>query len=159
MKLTHQDELLLQRHLDGELDPAAVAALRARLAAEPALARALDDARALRTGFLAGREFAMRPPATFAAGVLAAARQLPARDQLQRMDVAATAIRVCRRLLIAAAVLAGIGFLWQAGFVRLGAAPMLQAAPAEVQRVIEALDAVHNSGAIPPPRLEGHRGK
>src|SRR5262245_31148604 len=95
MKLSHQDELLLQRHLDGELDPAAAAAFRARLAAEPALARVHDDERSLRTGFLAGREFAMRPPASFTAGVLAAARQLPGREQLQRMDVSASAIRVC----------------------------------------------------------------
>jgi anti-sigma factor RsiW len=159
MKLSHQDELLLQRHLDGELDPAAAAAFHARLAAEPALARALDDARALRTGFLAGREFAMRPPASFTAAVLAAARGLPGREQLQRMDLAASGIRICRRLLVAAAVVAGIGLLWQAGLVRLGTPAVLQASPGEMQRVIDELDAVHNSGAVPPPRLEDHRGK
>jgi anti-sigma factor RsiW len=159
MKLSHQDELLLQRHLDGELDPAAVAAFRARLAAEPELARAHEDARSLRTGFLAGREFAMRPPASFTAGVLAAARQLPGREQLQRMDLAASAIRICRRLLLAAMIVAGIGLLWQSGLARLGSSGTLQAAPSEMKRVIDELDALLNSGAIPPPRLEDRRGK
>jgi hypothetical protein len=75
------------------------------------------------------------------------------------MDLAASGIRICRRLLVAAAVVAGIGLLWQAGLVRLGTPAVLQASPGEMQRVIDELDAVHNSGAVPPPRLEDHRGK
>ncbi len=157
MKLSHQDELLLQRHLDGELDAAASAALRARLAAEPELAKGLDEARALRTGFLVGRATAMRPSASFTGKVLAAARQLPSRRELEQADVAERAMRVCRRILLAAALLAGVGLLWQFGAARSGGSGQLQAVPDEAQRVIDELDAKAQS--LAPPRVESNRGK
>lgn len=159
MKLSHHDELLLQRHLDGELEPTAAAAFQARLAAEPDLAAAAAAARGLRSGFAAARAGAARPSAGFTAGVLAATRRLPSRQQLEQADVAAGAVAFCRRLLLAAAVLAGLGLAWQAGLVG-GAEPVtLQAAPGDVQRVIEELDARLQSGAVPPPRFEGDRAK
>ena len=49
MKLSQHDELLLHRHLDGELDAASSASFRARLAAEPGLAKAAEAATQLDT--------------------------------------------------------------------------------------------------------------
>src|SRR5262245_46257659 len=108
MKLTHTDELLLHRFLDGEMDSAQAVAFEARLAAEPRLRRHLEDASALRAGFAAADAGAPAPRAGFTAGVLAAARCLPDRQQLKRDDVMADFVRACRRVLIAAAVLFGI---------------------------------------------------
>ena len=149
MSISHQDQLLLQRHLDGELDTAAATAFGARLAAEPELARAAADAAALRRGFAAARRSTLRPSPSFTAGVLAAVRQLPSRQQLEQADVAASAGRLCRRLLLAAALLAGLGFAWQAGLVGRSEPATLQAAPdpGEVLRVIQELDAMPT-----PPR-------
>lgn len=158
MKLSHQDELLLQRHLDGELDAVAAAAFRARLAAEPQLARAADEARSLHAGFLAAREATRRPSPSFTAGVLAAVRRLPDRQQLEQAEVAAGAIGTCRRILLAAAILAGLGLLWHFGFVHDGPTT-LQAAPGEIQREIDRLDALLQSGAVPPPAVDGKSGR
>jgi anti-sigma factor RsiW len=141
MKLSTADQLLLQRHLDGELEAAADAAFRARLAAEPELADAATSARALRVGFAAARATTMRPPATFAAAVVAASRRLPTRHMLEQADVTAGAIAMCRRLLLAALVLGALGLLWHSGLVRDESPATMQASPADVQREIERLDA------------------
>jgi anti-sigma factor RsiW len=157
--LPQRDELLLQRYLDDRLDPAQRAAFDARLAAEPALQRAAAAAQALRLGFAAARGagpgHATGPSAGFTAGVLAAARQLPSRPQLERADLAAGAASFCRKLLLAAAIVAGLGALWQSGIVSRSATPHLQAAPSiEVEREIERLDGLLKSGAVPPRATE-----
>jgi anti-sigma factor RsiW len=151
MKLPHRDELLLQRHLDGELDASAAAAFAARLAAEPALARAAAEAQSLRRGFQVARATTMRPPASFAASVSAMVRQLPTRLELQQADVAAAATTLCRRILLVAAVLFGAGALWHFGLVSDASPATVEAAPDDVQREIERLDALLQSGAVPPP--------
>lgn len=159
MTLSHHDELLLQRHLDGELDAAAASALAARLAAEPDLAQAAAAARSLRAGFALARAATMRPSASFPAKVLAATRQLPDRLRLEQAERAAGAVGLCRRLLLAAAILAGLGLLWHSGLVRDSQPTMLQAAPGEMQREIDLLDAKLESGAIAPPRVDSDRAK
>lgn len=151
MTLTNHDRLLLQRHLDGELDPRARAAFAERLAAESELAAAAATAAALRAGFVAARSTAMRPSPAFTAKVLAATRALPSRQQLEQADVAAGAIGLCRRLLLAAVILAAVGLAWHAGLVRGGEADSLQAAPGDVVREIERLD------ALPAPEPRGGR--
>ncbi|MFY9345162.1 MAG: hypothetical protein WAT39_21915 [Planctomycetota bacterium] len=152
MSIPHRDELLLQRFLDDRLDPAERAAFAARLAAEPVLQGAAATARTLRSGFAAARDTGVRAPsAGFTAGVLAAARQLPSRLELERQDVAQTAIRWCQRLLLAAAVVAGLGGLWHSGLVFETAPATLQANSGEVQREIERLDELLGTGQVPPP--------
>jgi anti-sigma factor RsiW len=159
MNIPQRDLLLLHRHLDGELDAAAEASLRARLASEPELARAAAAERELRAGFAAARATTMRPPASFTASVMAAARQLPTRQQLEQADVAGGAVVLCRRLLLAAAVLAGIGLLWHSGVVQHESPATMQASPADVQREIDRLRAELASGRVPPaqPQLPVRR--
>jgi len=149
MSLSHHDELLLQRHLDGELDAAAAATLRERLAAEPALARAEAGARALRELRRSSPSAERRPSAGFTAGLLHAVRQLPSRQLLEQADLVASGVAWCRRILLAAAVIAGLGLVWQSGLVQREAAGVMQADPADVQQVIERLDAELRAGRVP----------
>ena len=146
MKLSQCDLLLLQRHLDGELDAAATAAFATRLAAEPALQRAADEAQSVRGALaMAGAGRSMRPPTSFTSNLLVAARQLPTRQQLEQADVAAAAIGLCRRILLAAAILAGVGLAWHAGFVNGEQPTIMQANPADVQHEVDRLDALLQS--------------
>ena len=155
MKLTHDDELMLHRFLDGEMDSAQAVAFEARLAAEPRLRRHLDDARALRAGFAEAHVGGPAPRAGFTAGVLAATRCLPSRQQLKRDEVVAELVRTCRRVLIAAAVLLGLSLALHAGLVNSRRSDTLEAVPsAEVQQEIERLDALIKSGALEAPPAE-----
>ena len=145
MKLTHTEELLLHRFLDGELAAAQTAAFEARLAAEPLLRRHLEDARALRAGFAKAQISEVTgptPSAGFTAGVIAAALRLPSRQEMERDDVVTGLVRGCRRLLIAAAVLFGISLAWHAGLIDGGRSATLEAAPGEVQQEMDRLDAL-----------------
>jgi hypothetical protein len=152
MTLPRHDRMLLQRHLDGELEGPANAAFAARVAAEPELAQAAAVERELRAGLAAaGRVRTMRPSPSFTANVLAAARRLPSRQLLEQQDVAAGAISLCRRLLLAAAILAGLGLVWHSGLVRGAQPESLQATPGDIVREIERLDAL--------PAVEVRRGK
>lgn len=141
MNLPHRDELHLQRWLDGELSPPEAAAFEARVAAEPLLRRRAEAARGLRHAFAGARAAVMRPSATFTTDLLAAARRLPSRDQLQQADLAASAVAFCRRLLLAAAVLAVAGFSWHAGCSEHAGPETLQASPDEVLREMQRIDA------------------
>jgi anti-sigma factor RsiW len=163
MKLTHADELLLHRFLDGEMDSAQAVAFEARLAAEPRLRRRLEDETNLRAGFAAAHAGSPAPRAGFTAGVLAAARRLPSRQQLERDEVVVDLVRSCRRVLIAAAVLFGICLAWYAGLMNslsdtLQAAPAGPAPRAEVEKEMKRLDALIESGALGAPPAE-RRGK
>lgn len=157
MTLTPRDQSLLQRHLDGELPADAAAAFAARLLAEPDLARAAEAARAGRALLRAAAGPARQPSARFAAGVVAAARQLPSRQQLEQADLATAALRVCRQLLIAAAVLAAFGALWHAGLIGPARMDTLQASPGVLEQEIRQLDARIQAGAVPPPPVERGR--
>ena len=156
MKLTHSDELLLHRFLDGEMDSAQAVAFEARLAAEPRLRRRLEDESALRAGFAVAHAGAPAPRAGFTAGVLAAARCLPSRQQLKRDDVVVELVRACRRVLIAAAVLFGISLVWHGGLMNSRRSSTLEAAPRwEVEQEMKRLDALIESGALPPAERKG----
>src|SRR5262245_63790693 len=159
MRLTHADELLLHRFLDGEMDSAQAVAFEARLAAEPRLRLRLEDERALRAGFAAAHAGGPAPRAGFTAGVLAAARCLPSRQQLKRDEVVAEFVRACRRVLVAAAVLFGISLAWHAGLMNGRRSDTLQAAPSwEVEKEMKRLDALIESGALKVPDAE-RKGK
>ena len=163
MKLTHADEVLLHRVLDGEMDSAQAVAFEARLAAEPRLRSCCEDARVLRAGFAAAHAGGPAPRAGFTAGVLAAARSLPSRQQLKRDEVVADLVRNCRRVLIAAAALFVISLAWHAGLVNSRHSDTLQAAPKqeveqEMKRLDALIDALTRSGALETPPAE-RRGK
>jgi len=158
MKLTHADELLLHRFLDGEMDSAQAVAFEARLAAEPRLRRRLEDESALRAGFAAAHAGGPAPRAGFTAGVLAAARRLPSRQQIERDDVTADFVRACRRVLIAAAVLFGISLVWYAGLMSSRSDTLQAVDSREVQQEMKRLDALIESGALDSPPAE-RRGK
>jgi hypothetical protein len=136
--LANHDLQMLDRFLDGAMSADEQAACRRRLEAEPELRAGLQLRKGLRRGFAAGRAAAFAPRPGFAEGVVAAARRLPA----ARADesVAAT-VRICRRLLLVAAALVAAALLWQSGLFRERGDGTLQAAPAEAQRIIDALDA------------------
>ena len=143
MNISHDDRQNLDRLLDGELPPERAAALRARLAAEPALRTAFEERQRLRGAFASAastRGFAA--PAGFTASVLAATRGLPARREIEEREVADHIVRVCRRVLIAAAVVVGLGIVWQSGLWRRDHDSRLQAAPNEVEQEMNRLDAL-----------------
>ncbi len=134
--LSRQDQLLVDRFVDGELAGEALAAARLRLEREPLLRAAVQQRRQLRAGFAAGRETVFAAPKNFADGVLAAARRLPTGEAIG--DVAVTA---CRRVLWLAAAVAIAAVVWQSGLFRGCDTGSLQAAPDEIRRVIDDLDA------------------
>jgi anti-sigma factor RsiW len=140
MNLSTADSLLLQRYLDGELDTAAAAAWRARVDGEPALQQALAAQQALRGAFRAARGDSSRPPAGFAQRVLAGVRQLPARAELEAAAAAGTVQRLCRWVLLVAAVLFCAGLAMRAGWLQTGFGAGLQAAPDEVADELQRLD-------------------
>jgi anti-sigma factor RsiW len=153
MKLSANDERLLHRFLDGELPELEAAACRARLVAEPTLREGLQGLQQLHRVFTVSAAPGVAAPAGFTAGVLAAARRLPSREQMRQVDAEQAAVEqglrvLCRRLLIAAAVLFSLGLAWQAGLLGDRRADTLQAAPALVQDEMERLDALIQSGAI-----------
>jgi hypothetical protein len=91
--------------------------------------------------------------AGFTAKVLAATRRLPDRQALERADIGEGIARFCRRLLVAAAIVVGLGFLWHSGILdggilHGGRAGTLEAAPEEIQEELQRLDALIESGAI-----------
>jgi anti-sigma factor RsiW len=133
---TQKDLLLIDRYLDGALASSELAAAKARLEAEPALRACLQERTRLRRGFVAGRAATFAAPAGFAESVVAAARRLP-----ETGEPVEPTVRMCRRLLIAAAaVIVGV-LLWRSGLFREAGNGTLQAAPDAAQRVIDALDA------------------
>ncbi len=156
MKISHDDEGNLQRLLDGELSPEAAVALRARIAAEPALTarfRALEGLRSCFAGDRSASEHGHGTPlsAGFTAGVLAAARRLPSRIEMDEQEVGDGVVVFCRRLFLAAAVVIGFGLVWRSGVighvfeVSHGA---LEAESSEMDQEIQRLDALIQSGAI-----------
>lgn len=142
MTIHDDDQLLLQKYRDGELDESATQRLEQRLLREPALRASLDDYDERSRGFAFGREQAFAPSAGFTAAVLAEVRQLPSRIELEQQEVAGRALVICRRVLIAAAILFGIGLCWHAGLFPDGRNDTLEADPAEVEREMERLDEI-----------------
>lgn len=142
MSISNHDQRLLHRLLDGELPATEAAAAEARVAASSELRAWLQQQRALRAGFVAGREPARTASPGFAAGVMAAVRRLPSRPELIAAQQGVDFVRLCRRILIAAAVLFAVGLAWHSGLLDSRAHDQLQAAPDEIQQEMERLDAL-----------------
>lgn len=136
-ELPDRDLQLIDRYLDGALPDDAVAALRARLVAEPRLRSGLQQRTELRRAVRAGSEVSFAPRAGFADRVLAASRRLPEPEVADGADL----VRLCKRILLVAAAMFAAALLWQ-GAMSLGRSPeSLQAAPDEAQRIVDDLDA------------------
>lgn len=132
------DQLMIQRYVDGELSGAAAADFAARLLREPALRKEVAELEQI--AHRVSEDEPMAPPADFILRVLNATRRLPGRDELEQQDVAADAVRLCVRALMAAALVLGLGFAWHAGLIYSGRAGTLEAAPAEIEREMDRLD-------------------
>lgn len=141
--VSRDDERLLDRFLDDALSAEALSACRRRLEQEPQLRAALQQRQSLRQGFRAARGQTFAAPASFAGNVVAAARRLPV-DRSEDPDL----MVLCRRLLVAAAAILVVAALWSSGLFRSGGSGDLQAAPDEVQRLIQELDA--KAAAVAP---------
>lgn len=144
MTLSNADQNLLQRYRDNEMDQAERTTFQTRLDGEPELRLGLTDLEELGAGFAAGRAAAFAAPAGFTTALLAEVRQLPNRIQLQQAEISAAAIVLSRTLLIAALVLFGLGLCWHAGLFDAGGPALIEAAPDEIEREMERLDAIIN---------------
>jgi len=144
-QVSENDQRLLYRFLDGELVADEAAACRARLEREPLLRQCLQELQDGARGFATARAETMAAPAGFNAKVLAAARRLPDRAALRESELGDRMMVLCRRLLIAAAILFGIGSLWHSGLLDGRSTDSLQASPAAVEREMKRLDGVIQS--------------
>ena len=133
-----RDERMVQRYVDGELSEPAAAAFATRLLREPGLREQVSALQSLTSHML--------PPAPssapdgFTADVLTAVRRLPERVQLEQAEVAAGAVQLCVRVLIAAALVLGLGLAWHAGLLAPGVADTLEAGPPTVEQELQRLD-------------------
>lgn len=132
------DDLLIQRYVDGELSEGDAAAVAARMLREPALRERVEGLELLSLG--AGGDAPVAAPPGFTAKVLAEVRRLPARAELQQLDVAMGAVRLCSRVLLAAALVLGVGLAWHAGLLDGGRSGALEAAPGTIEQEMERLD-------------------
>ncbi len=152
MRITQHDEQVLHRLLDGVLPPAEAVAFHQRLEAEPDLRREFETLQRLRAGFAAVRATGVVAPAGFTATVLAGARRLPSRQEMEQSEVSEGIVRLCRRLLVAALIVFGFGFAWHFGGFDNAHSDTLEAAPDKVQREtmqreLDRLDALIQSSA------------
>lgn len=135
-------EQQLQRYLDGELSPEDAAAFAASMLQDAELRERVELGERLREGFAAAvaAEPRSAAPAGFTAGVLSEVRRLPSREQLQQADLTAGAVQLCRRILLAAIVLLGVGVAVHAGLFDLGQQKTVEAAPDEIEAEMQRLD-------------------
>jgi len=148
MHASQNDERLLYRFLDGELTADEAVACRTRLEREPQLRQCLEELRNRASGFATARAEGNVAPAGFTAGVLAAVRRLPDREALRAAEFAPHLVVLCRRLLIAAAIVIGLGLLWQTGLFTGRSADTLQARPGEIEQEMQRLDDIIKSGIL-----------
>ena len=145
------------RYVDGEMSGGEAAEFEARVRAEPALRRAVDEVRELSARFAAGRgEPAIAPSAAFRDRVLSEVFAPPRAAAIDAVpaDVRTFALRiVCAAavLLIAAVLAAVVASGRNAGTGRL------EASPADVQRAMAELDARIESavGVRSAPTVDG----
>ena len=135
----------LQRYLDGELSQTEAAAFATRLLADSELRRRVEAMEQVQAGFAVAADLGVgdlgRAPAGFTARVMAEVRRLPSREQLQQHYMAEATVRLCRRLLLAAALLLGLGLGWQSGLFNPNGSDRVEAAdPAEVDAEMQRLD-------------------
>ena len=131
------DEMQIARYLDGEMSAADRAGFESRLQEDAALRAALQAAeescRILREACPAP----LRAPAGFRSGVLDAVRRMPSREELVQLTTSeenvAQVVAFARRLLVAAAVILGLGLLLGLDLLRADEGAELQADEADQQ--------------------------
>lgn len=141
----------VQRYVDGEMTADESLRFERELAVDSELAAAVAELRDLRKCF--DGERTAPPPRLrpgFADRVVGAVR----RDALPVVDRGASAAelvvfeRWSRRIVVAAVLVAGLALLLFAGLLRSADTGQLQASPAEIQRIMEALDREIRDAAI-----------
>ena len=132
----------LQRYVDGQLSESEAAAFAARMLSDNELRQRVETMELTQAGFAAAADVGpASAPAGFTANVMSEVRRLPGREQLQQNDMAEATVRFCRRLLIAAALILGIGLGWQSGLLSPNGSDQIEAAsPAEVEAEMKRLD-------------------
>lgn len=162
------DDQQIQRYLDGELAEAEAATFAARMLADNGLRQRVEAMEQVQMGFASARDHATGPaaaPAGFTASVMTEVRRLPSREQLQQQDLSEGVVRLCRRLLLAAGVLVGLGLAWQSGLFRpSGSGEVEAASPAEIEAELKrlddmAFDASNATSTARDPRGAPRRGK
>lgn len=145
-KASVNERIAVSRYVDGEMTGDDLVSFRQRLAAEPALREIVGEAEELRSWFRRG---SVRPPIPaspgFTVSVLAAARRLPTREELQAEDTNARAyenelVTCARRISSAAAVVFGLALLTFATLNLTRDANRLEAGVNERLRAMEVLD-------------------
>lgn len=138
------DDQQLQRYVDGELSETEAAAFAARMLADNELRQRVEAMEQVGMGFASARDHATGPVAAsagFTASVMSEVRRLPSREQMKQMDLSEVAVRLCRRLLLAAAILIGVGLGWQSGLFSPNGSDQIEAAsPAEIEAEMKRLD-------------------
>jgi anti-sigma factor RsiW len=117
------DLMEVQRYVDGELSPERRTAFEARLGDEPALAAALESARAQRHLFADDPARELPPkPLDVAEAVMDQVRRLPRREELMQLvegdELAGVVASTGRGWLIAAAILLVAALLFGAQLIR-----------------------------------------
>ncbi len=139
-----ETDKLVQRFLDGELSGSEGAAFAARMLSDSTLRKRVEGAQQIQSCFAAEASSMRRdaqPSAGFTAAVISEVRRLPSRVELQQDDLAKSAVRLCSRLLLAAALLIGLGLGLQAGlFDPNGSGQIEAASPTEVDAEMQRLD-------------------
>lgn len=144
--LNDADRQSAMRFVDDEMSSDECQKFEARLAKEPALAAVVDDYRGLQSAFVA--EPAPQPSAGFFERVQ---REVAAGgprdgDLMTEGDAVPASLHdfeaLCRRLIVAAALLIGLGLLVWGGLIRSADSGKLEASPAEMRQEMERLDAL-----------------
>tara|TARA_R110002072_G_scaffold109160_2_gene236391 strand:+ start:28930 stop:29412 length:483 start_codon:yes stop_codon:yes gene_type:complete len=137
----------LQRYVDGQLSESEAATFVARMLSDTDLRQRVEAMEQAQAGFAAAADVGPSggriavAPAGFTASVMAEVRRLPSREQLQQNDMVETTVRLCRRLLIAAALLLGLGLGWQSGLLSPNGSDEIEAGTqAEVEAEMQRLD-------------------
>jgi anti-sigma factor RsiW len=136
----------LQRYVDGQLSESEAATFAVRMLSDNELRQRVEALEQVQAGFATAADSRsvngpIGAPAGFTANVMSEVRRLPSREQLQQNDMAETTVRLCRRLLIAAAMLLGLGLGWQSGLLSPNGSDQIEAAtPAEVESEMQRLD-------------------
>ena len=139
-----ETDKLVQRFLDGELAGSEGAAFAARMLSDASLRERVEGAQQIQSCFAAEASSGRRdvqPASGFTAAVMSEIRRLPSRIELQQEDLAKSAVRLCSRLLLAAALLIGLGLGMQAGLFNPNGSGQIEAAsPTEVDAEMQRLD-------------------
>ena len=141
-ELREADLLACARYVDDEFDAVQRDQFEQRMAAEPALRAHVEELQGMRGMFRAEPAPAVQPSLGFQARVLDEIRRLPTGEQLASVDRAGGIEfeSYCRKFLVAAALIIGIGVLVFAGLLRQADSGELEATPEAIRAEMEQLD-------------------